>query len=983
MIFADSWHGWQAFLRVSTFWNEKCILNPVPMSFPGLSEEEGKRWPLGLRACFFFAAYLAGGFLSTRLLFAPYNAIVFWPPSGLMLGALLVAGPGEWFAFVLAAVPASILFETSVHHHSPLLGAAFACGNIVEATVGNWFLRRFLGGVPRLERSRDVLRLVLVCAVIAAIGATTGLFCANVFYNDMPLTRLWPLWWSADALGLLIFTPFVLAWAGPGRRTPAGLAKVLSPESALFFLILAAGGAIAFGGIPLMDVQMPYPSVVFPLLLWGSMRLPARTLTAGMVLIAVICAASMAAGGGTSWIATFGPMRTLVHLQAFLCVCEICVLFPGAMVAQRRIAEARVLALNENLERRVCERTAELEASRSEFRELTSIAPVGIFRMDAAKQVIFVNEKWCAMAGISTEEANGQGWLTAVHPMDRARVLDDWSGHGELHGLDFRFSSHAGAVTWVLAQFTPQIQDDKLTGYIGCITDITARKQAEILLQQTQQQLETGIRERTTELSRRNEELSRQMTERDRIARELLDSESTLRAFFQSAPMMMGIVELMRDDIFFVSVNASAATAFMGAGSLPSAGRTVREMGWTSEETEPWLEKFRESERLRQPMRLRQRRMIGGQEREIAATVFFLGRAAAGQPRYCYVAEDITESARSQETTERFRAILEATTDMVGMADKFGRFFYINGAGRDLLGLAPDEPLTGLRLPEVHAPWASDLVALEGLPVAMIEGAWQGETAVLSRNGPDVPASELILAHKSPSGSVEFLSTIIRDMSEQKEAEVRIKASLEEKEVLLKEIHHRVKNNLQIVSSLLQLQASYIRDPEALNIFEESRDRIKSMALIHEQLYQSNDLAQIDFPEYLRSLLNMVLSAHRTKNVRVETQLHVDPVSLDLDTAIPVGLITNELVTNSLKYAFAGRSVGEIGVRLTKSDTGDYLLMVSDNGVGLPEKFNFDKATSLGLRLVRILARQMRARLEISNGMGTQFRVYFKSQSNA
>jgi two-component sensor histidine kinase len=127
----------------------------------------------------------------------------------------------------------------------------------------------------------------------------------------------------------------------------------------------------------------------------------------------------------------------------------------------------------------------------------------------------------------------------------------------------------------------------------------------------------------------------------------------------------------------------------------------------------------------------------------------------------------------------------------------------------------------------------------------------------------------------------------------------------------------------------------------------------------------------------------MVLSAHRSNRTRVDTKLHVDPVSLDLDTAIPVGLITNELVTNSLKYAFAGRAVGEIAVRLTKSETGDFLLMISDNGVGFPENFNFDKATSLGLRLVRILSKQMRARLEISNGMGTQFRVYFKSQSNA
>jgi PAS domain S-box-containing protein len=734
--------------------------------------------------------------------------------------------------------------------------------------------------------------------------------------------------------------------------------------------------------MPVIGTRLPYPGLIFTLLIWGAMRLAPRNLTVGIALFVSITAVGLAAGGGAFWLNIFGS-RTIVHLQAFSFVCQLSLLFSSAMVARWRSAEARVRSLNENLERSVTTRTSELEESRSRYRELAAIAPVGIFRMDADKQIIYVNERWCEMTGLSAEKSAGKGWLAAVHPMDRGRVTEQWEYNREIRDFEFRFGVPNGKVTWVLGQCAPQPDVGVPTGYIGCITDITARKEAEVMLQQTQEQLETGIKERTAELSRRNEELSQQMGERERIARELLDSESTLRAFFQSAPMMMGIVELMKDDIFFVSVNGAAASTLMAAGQPPAAGRTVREMGWTPEDIGPWLEKFRESERQRQPMRMRLRRMIGGQERDFAATVSFLGRSAAGQPRYCYVAEDITESARAQETTERFRAILEATTDMVGMADKFGRLFYVNGAGRDLLGLAPDEPLTGLRLPDVHAPWAADLVALEGLPVAMIEGAWQGETAVLSRNGPEVPASELILAHKSPSGSVEFLSTIIRDMSEQKEAEVRIKASLEEKEVLLKEIHHRVKNNLQIVSSLLQLQASYIKDQDALQIFEESRDRIKSMALIHEQLYQSNDLAQIDFPEYLRSLLNMVLSAHRSNRTRVETRLHVDPLSLDLDTAIPVGLITNELVTNSLKYAFAGRSAGEIGVRLTKSETGDFLLMISDNGIGLPEKFNFEKATSLGLRLVRILTKQMRARLEISNGMGTQFRVYFKSQSNA
>jgi len=155
--------------------------------------------------------------------------------------------------------------------------------------------------------------------------------------------------------------------------------------------------------------------------------------------------------------------------------------------------------------------------------------------MDADKQIIYVNEKWCAMTGISAEKAAGHGWLAAVHPMDRGRVTEHWAGNGEVRDFDFRFSLPGGVVTWVLAQCSPQAVDGQLVGYIGCITDITASKQAELLLNQTREQLESGIAEATSELSRRNEELSRQMGERDRIARELLDSESTLRAFFQSA----------------------------------------------------------------------------------------------------------------------------------------------------------------------------------------------------------------------------------------------------------------------------------------------------------------------------------------------------------------------------------------------------------------------------------------------------------------
>ena len=163
-------------MRLLALWNEKCIHSGVLMSPPGLSEVEGKRWSLAIRALLFFAAYLAGSFFGSRLLFAPYQAIAFWPPCGLMLGILLVSAPGEWIYFLLAALPASLLFEMFFRDRGAWLGLAFAFGNFANAAFGAWILRNTAGGVPSLERAGGVLRLVLVCAGLSAIGATFDLF---------------------------------------------------------------------------------------------------------------------------------------------------------------------------------------------------------------------------------------------------------------------------------------------------------------------------------------------------------------------------------------------------------------------------------------------------------------------------------------------------------------------------------------------------------------------------------------------------------------------------------------------------------------------------------------------------------------------------------------------------------------------------------------------------------------------------------------
>ncbi|MBM9501690.1 PAS domain S-box protein [Leptospira sp. 201903071] len=220
---------------------------------------------------------------------------------------------------------------------------------------------------------------------------------------------------------------------------------------------------------------------------------------------------------------------------------------------------------------------------------------------------------------------------------------------------------------------------------------------------------------------------------------------------------------------------------------------------------------------------------------------------------------------------------------------------------------------------------------------------------------------------------------IIRDITERKRGEEKLKKTLEEKEVMLKEIHHRVKNNLQVVASLLGLQAEHSDNEKISQILRECERRIQSMALIHKELYQSENITKIDFYDYLNTLLVSLLHSFG-KEKKVEFRISSKPNFVSIETAIPLGLIVNELVTNSLKYAFQNGSQGMISVKL-RTDGGESFLEVSDNGIGMPENFDLSKSESLGLRLVEILSRQLRGKslfLPPVDGKGTRFQVQFK-----
>lgn len=215
-----------------------------------------------------------------------------------------------------------------------------------------------------------------------------------------------------------------------------------------------------------------------------------------------------------------------------------------------------------------------------------------------------------------------------------------------------------------------------------------------------------------------------------------------------------------------------------------------------------------------------------------------------------------------------------------------------------------------------------------------------------------------------------------QEVQVRKTAESKLITSLKEKEVLLKEIHHRVKNNLQVVSSLIYLQSKKTTNKKTLEMLNESQNRIKSMALIHEKLYQSKDIILIDFSEYVNGLISHLARSYGSHLISVDIKLNIKNVSLNIDKAIPCGLIINELVSNCMKYAFPQKKKGEIRVEMN-SDNSHVDLVVYDNGVGFPENLNFNKTETLGLQLVNALTAQLGGKIVLDRTGGTRFAITF------
>ncbi|MBS1258578.1 MAG: hypothetical protein MAG551_01637 [Candidatus Scalindua arabica] len=341
---------------------------------------------------------------------------------------------------------------------------------------------------------------------------------------------------------------------------------------------------------------------------------------------------------------------------------------------------------------------------------------------------------------------------------------------------------------------------------------------------------------------------------------------------------------------------------------------------------------------------------------------------------------------RTEEELRKLSRAVEQSSSTIVITDINGDIEYVNPkfiqttgyTFVEVIGQNPRILKSGKQAPEVYKElWGKIKSGKE----------WRGEFQNKKKNGELYWESASISSAKDEKGTITNYVAVKEDITERKKAEDQIKASLREKEVLLKEIHHRVKNNMQIISSLLNLQLESIEDENIRQILKESRNRVKSMALVHEKLYQTKDLSRIDFGEYMRSLTASLLRAFGVNTDRVQLVNDIDEVFLDVNKAIPCGLITNEIVSNSIKYAFSDSATGVIKVSMHKiSDCGFrdlnpqseiVELVISDNGVGLPEGLDFRHTKTLGMELVNTLVGQLDGSIEYVNINGAEFKITF------
>ncbi len=605
---------------------------------------------------------------------------------------------------------------------------------------------------------------------------------------------------------------------------------------------------------------------------------------------------------------------------------------------------------------------AVLRESEQRLRQLADTIPQLAWMARPDGHIFWYNRRWHEYTGTTAEDMEGWGWQSVHDPKALPKVLERWKGSvasGEPFDMVFPIKGADGLFRPFLTRVNP-LRDEahRILNWFGTNTDISEQMRAEAQLHELNATLEQRVNERTAAL---------------RV------SEGRFRAIFD---LQLQFIGLMSPDGVLLEANRTALAA-TGVSEEAVLGKPFWETVW-------WAHDSVQQDRLRDAVTraaaghtVRFEASHPGPDGSLIWVDFCLtpfrdddGNVTLLIPE----GHDITERKRIEEVLreqeERFRSAFDFAAIGMALVAPDGKWLRVNRGICDIVGYSEAELLATDFQSITHPDdLAADLDLVRAVLADTIR-TYQMEKRYFHKQGRIVHVLLSVSLVRDGAGRPLYFIAQIQDITVRKRSEEQMATSLREKETLLKEIHHRVKNNLQIVSTLLDLQSDHTSDPQTLEMFRESRGRVKSMALIHERLYRSQDMARVDFAEYVRQLADDLYRTYKlSDDIRLELDIDIPPLPIDL--AIPCGLLLNELMSNCFKHAFAGATEGCLRVALRRDGSGANVLIVADTGPGFPADTDFRNTASFGLQLVNTLVEQLDGEIELTAERGTTFTVRF------
>ncbi|MDB6027717.1 MAG: putative Sensor histidine kinase [Verrucomicrobiales bacterium] len=928
------------------------------------------------------AAYFLVARFAWLFTIPPGHTTPLWPASGLALAAVLIWGRSAWlgifvgafFANTMNFFSASSLWSMS---SSVLTGGVIASGATLEAICGGWILRKLSKANNPLNETAGVLVFALLagfasCLISATIGVTA--LCIDGVMAWDNFGTVWWTWWLGDTVGVLVATPLFLNCKEPSWR-PNTRARLI--EAVCLMVLLIVDCMFVFGQFAGPSTSFLLYTVV-PFLFWAAFRFGRKE----AALVTVIISFFVVRGTmiGTSPLLGHNVSASFLLMDGFLIFAILNSLIFSSLVTERRMAESSltaeaahrldIISTQQEIARiqmdlqgvmmLTCERAKQLTGAFGAVVEMCEgdeiiykAASKGVEKMagwrlhmnsSLSGECIKTGETLICHDTMTDERVDRPA--TVVNNV-RSMVVTPLKYNEHGIGVLKVFSPEPNGFTHREAQ-TLQL----LAGLVASAVKHAAAFEAK----------QTLLAERTTTL--------RALEESERRVRIILD---TAYDAFITIDHRGIITDWNRQaEMIFGWSRGDALGSFVGELIFPRSlfgndSGTLREiLGFDSNDM---------GGNRRVELDLKRRK---GEQFPVELTVTPI-QFAKGKLFAIFI-RDITgqkqREAAMRQSEQRFRTLAAASPVGIFENDATGACLYTNPRWQKIAGLTLEESLGDGWFKAIH-PDDAETVVKTWKAAAEAGEQFSLEFRFKKASGEIRWVHSRATIVMAANGKITGYVGTSEDITERKLNEEKIRAALQEKEVLLKEVHHRVKNNLQVITSMLNLQAGYIDDPQMLDLFRECQIRIKTIALIHETLYQTVDLAQINFGDYTRNLTSYIASSMSLGKKQVKVKVEMLPVTFSVDTAVPCGLIVNELVTNSFKHAFPNRLEGTVTVSLTDAHEGQYTLSVSDDGIGLPEGFDFQQSNSLGLVLVHALAGQVDGTVEVVNESGTTFNITF------